>query len=145
MDWIHLAEDSDQWSALVSTIMNIRFPKTLRNFSVAEQLVTIEEGLRFWSEFVSSPNSINRFVVVMDKRCIHCKIGTEFCLREVRTSEVSVLCLLTVLPSGWIKIWHPFKERGKMLDSFYFRLYFERGEQGKMLTTEWQHWCFLVH
>jgi hypothetical protein len=26
MDWIHLAEDRDQWGALVNTVMNLRVP-----------------------------------------------------------------------------------------------------------------------
>jgi hypothetical protein len=26
MDWIHLAEDRGQWSALVNTVMNVRVP-----------------------------------------------------------------------------------------------------------------------
>jgi hypothetical protein len=26
MDWIHLAEDGDQWEALVNTVMNLRVP-----------------------------------------------------------------------------------------------------------------------
>jgi hypothetical protein len=26
MDWIHLAQDRDQWKALVSTVMNLRVP-----------------------------------------------------------------------------------------------------------------------
>jgi hypothetical protein len=26
MDWIHLAEDKDQWQALVNTVMNILVP-----------------------------------------------------------------------------------------------------------------------
>jgi hypothetical protein len=26
MDWIHLAQDSDQWMALVHTVMNLRVP-----------------------------------------------------------------------------------------------------------------------
>jgi hypothetical protein len=27
MDWINLAQDKDQWSALVNTAMNLRFKK----------------------------------------------------------------------------------------------------------------------
>jgi hypothetical protein len=30
--WIHLAQDTDQWRALVNTIMNLRFPYKARNF-----------------------------------------------------------------------------------------------------------------
>jgi hypothetical protein len=26
MDWIHLAQDKDQWEALVNTVMNLRIP-----------------------------------------------------------------------------------------------------------------------
>jgi hypothetical protein len=26
MDWIDLAQDKDQWRALVNTVMNLRFP-----------------------------------------------------------------------------------------------------------------------
>jgi hypothetical protein len=29
MVWIDLAEDGDQWKALVDTVMNFRFPKIL--------------------------------------------------------------------------------------------------------------------
>jgi hypothetical protein len=26
VDWIHLAQDRDQWQAIVDTVMNFRFP-----------------------------------------------------------------------------------------------------------------------
>jgi hypothetical protein len=31
MDWIHLAEDRDQWRAVVNTAMNLRVHKMLGN------------------------------------------------------------------------------------------------------------------
>jgi hypothetical protein len=32
MDWIDLAEDKDQWRALVNTVMNLRVPKNTGKF-----------------------------------------------------------------------------------------------------------------
>jgi len=31
-DWMELAEDRNRWRALVSTVMNLRFPKNAGNF-----------------------------------------------------------------------------------------------------------------
>jgi hypothetical protein len=32
VDWMHLAEDRDQWQALVKTVMNLRVPYNAGNF-----------------------------------------------------------------------------------------------------------------
>jgi hypothetical protein len=32
MDWIDLAQDRDQWSALVNTVENLRFPENFGKF-----------------------------------------------------------------------------------------------------------------
>jgi hypothetical protein len=32
MDWIYLAEDSDQWRALVNTVMNLQVPYNAGKF-----------------------------------------------------------------------------------------------------------------
>jgi hypothetical protein len=32
MDWIDLAQDGDQWSALVNTVLNLRVPENAEKF-----------------------------------------------------------------------------------------------------------------
>jgi hypothetical protein len=32
IDWIHLAQDSDQWRILVNTVMNLRVPENVGSF-----------------------------------------------------------------------------------------------------------------
>jgi hypothetical protein len=32
MDWIDIAQDRDRWRALVSAVMNLRFPQNVGNF-----------------------------------------------------------------------------------------------------------------
>jgi hypothetical protein len=32
VDWIHLAQDRDQWQALVNTVMNLQVPQKAGNF-----------------------------------------------------------------------------------------------------------------
>jgi hypothetical protein len=41
MDWIDLAQNRDQWRALVNTIMNLRVPYTAGNFL---SICTIDGG-----------------------------------------------------------------------------------------------------
>jgi hypothetical protein len=32
VDWMHLAQDRDQWRGLANTIMNLQDPQTVENF-----------------------------------------------------------------------------------------------------------------
>jgi hypothetical protein len=35
LDWIHLAQDRDQWRDVVNTVMNLRVPKKVENFLIS--------------------------------------------------------------------------------------------------------------
>jgi hypothetical protein len=52
VNWIHLAQNRDQWQALVNTVMNLRVPWKLRNFltewlSASQGLCSMELGSQF--------------------------------------------------------------------------------------------------
>jgi hypothetical protein len=37
MDWLHLAQDRDQWMALVNTVMNLQVPKDAGNWHLLKK------------------------------------------------------------------------------------------------------------
>jgi hypothetical protein len=45
VDWIDLAQDKDQWRALLKTVMNLRVPSNVGKFPVAALLAASQEGL----------------------------------------------------------------------------------------------------
>jgi hypothetical protein len=50
VDWIDLAQNRDQWRALVNMLMNLRVHKMLGSSRVAAQLAASEEGLSSMSD-----------------------------------------------------------------------------------------------
>jgi hypothetical protein len=51
MDWFDLAQDRDQWGALVNTVMNFGFHEMLGSNSAAAQLAASQEGLSSMSDY----------------------------------------------------------------------------------------------
>jgi hypothetical protein len=45
MDWIDLAQDSVQWRALLSTVMDLLVTKTVWKFYILEWMMASVEGL----------------------------------------------------------------------------------------------------
>jgi hypothetical protein len=45
MDWVHLTEDSDQWQALLNTIMTPLIPQNVGNFLTKKKLSVSQGGL----------------------------------------------------------------------------------------------------
>jgi hypothetical protein len=45
VDWIDMAQDRNQWKALVNTVLNLRVRKMLGSSLVAAQLTAPREGL----------------------------------------------------------------------------------------------------
>jgi hypothetical protein len=45
VDWIHLAQDRDQWWAVVNTVTNFWFQLKVENFVLDEQFLASQEGL----------------------------------------------------------------------------------------------------
>jgi hypothetical protein len=44
MDWIHLAQDRDQWKTLVNTIMNLGAPWNVGKLLASTQLAAFQKG-----------------------------------------------------------------------------------------------------
>jgi len=48
MDWIQLAQDRDQWQAVMNTVMNLWVSPNSGVFWLADELLTSKEGLGLW-------------------------------------------------------------------------------------------------
>jgi hypothetical protein len=48
MDWIQLAQDSDQWQAFVNTAMNFQVPQRVGNFLISLKHISFSRGVLFY-------------------------------------------------------------------------------------------------
>jgi hypothetical protein len=55
MDWIDLAQDRDQWKALVNTLTNRRVPENAGKFLVGERVLASRERISSMKSVSSTP------------------------------------------------------------------------------------------
>jgi hypothetical protein len=60
-DWIHLAQEIDQWWALVTTVINLWVPKRVENVLTAERLLVSKKDYGIICIFFHLPSGISKF------------------------------------------------------------------------------------
>jgi hypothetical protein len=48
VDGTHLAQDTDQWSALAKTAMNLPVPYKVKRFLIKDASISLSKRLRIW-------------------------------------------------------------------------------------------------